>query len=114
VDDEALTREVATAVYRIVEEALTNVVRHSAASRADIRLEQTESTLVLEVRDDGKGILDEQIEGPQSFGLLGIRERARRLGGSATFGRIASGGTCVTVELPIAAPVGAKGRDTGR
>jgi signal transduction histidine kinase len=101
VDNEALTREVATAVYRIVEEALTNVVRHSGATLADIHVEQGDGSVLLEVRDNGKGILDDQIDDPQSFGLVGIRERARRLGGSASFGRTPGGGTQVTVKLPL-------------
>jgi signal transduction histidine kinase len=57
---------------------------------------------VLEVRDDGSGIPEERIEDPHSLGLLGIRERARNLGGSASFGRLEPTGTVVTVRLPLA------------
>lgn len=102
VEDRTLSRYVATAVYRIAEEALTNVVRHSGASHVEVRLDRADGSLVLEVRDDGNGIPEERIDDPHSLGLLGIRERARSLGGSASFGRLEPTGTVVTVRLPLA------------
>ena len=59
--------------------------------------------LVLQVRDDGRGITQDQIDDPRSLGLLGIRERARRLGGSVSFGRVEPKGTVVRFEVPLPA-----------
>ncbi|MGZ3454380.1 MAG: sensor histidine kinase [Polyangiales bacterium] len=103
IDDQALSRDVATTVYRIFEEALTNVARHAQARTVDAELEESGGALVLHVRDDGKGIQPQDIVNPHSLGLLGIRERARRLGGTASFARAEPSGTVVTLRLPLEA-----------
>jgi signal transduction histidine kinase len=107
VDDSQLPRHLATAAFRIFQEALTNVARHAGATHVDVRLELVGETLRLEVRDDGKGITLAEAQSPKSLGLLGIRERARRLGGKATAGPGASGGTVVSLELPLPSAGGA-------
>lgn len=94
------SRAEATTLYRVLEEALTNVARHADAKRVDVRLDEAEGELILRVRDDGKGIRAEDVHDRRSLGLLGIRERARRHGGSATFASVAPHGTEVVVRVP--------------
>lgn len=94
----------ASAIYRIVQEALTNVARHSDASRVELRLRQRGDGVLLEVRDDGRGITADEQNDPSSLGLIGIRERAEIVGGTAHFEGIAGRGTIVSVRLPAAAP----------
>jgi signal transduction histidine kinase len=89
-----------TAIYRIVQEALTNVSRHANASRVEVRLRQRPEELLLEVRDDGRGIAAEEISDPKSFGLIGIRERADLAGGTVHFEGVAGRGTIVSVRIP--------------
>jgi signal transduction histidine kinase len=100
-EEAPLDRELSTAVFRIFQEALTNVARHAGAARVEVRLERSGEALRLEVRDDGKGITPEEARDPRSLGLLGIRERARRLGGAATVEGIPATGTVVRLELPL-------------
>jgi signal transduction histidine kinase len=90
----------ATAIYRIVQEALTNVSRHANASRVEIRLRQRPEELLLEIRDDGRGIAADEISDPKSFGLIGIRERADLGGGTVHFEGVAGRGTIVSVRIP--------------
>jgi GAF domain-containing protein len=102
----ALPPEVETAAYRIVQEALTNVVRHAQASRVSIRLSVADGKLSLDVSDDGIGFEVDQDwfdrETGQGFGLLGIQERAERLGGHAHLYSQPGRGTSLYVEIPIA------------
>jgi two-component system sensor histidine kinase UhpB len=94
---------VATALYRICQEALTNVTRHAAAARVVVTLEAEPSGLVLRIEDDGRGF-DAGAQGPGALGLLGMTERATLLGGEVAFARRAEGGTVVTARVPLAAP----------
>jgi PAS domain S-box-containing protein len=100
-DETALDRSLATAIFRVSQEALTNVARHGEATRVEIRLERRADWLELEVSDDGKGIAPEAASSAASLGLLGIRERARRLGGTATVSGAPSKGTTVSVRVPL-------------
>jgi len=100
--DAKLPRDVSTAIFRIFQEALTNVARHAEARHVGVRLDLADDVLDLEVRDDGKGITHAQAGNPRSLGLLGIRERARRLGGRATVAAGTQGGTVVSVRVPRA------------
>jgi len=93
----------ATAIYRIVQEALTNVARHSNASRVEIRLRQRTEELLLEIRDDGRGVTDDEVQHPLSLGLVGIRERADLVGGTVHFEGVAGRGTIVSVRIPVSA-----------
>lgn len=99
-DDARVGDALSTAVFRVFQEALTNVVRHGAARRVDVRLELNDGRLELDVADDGKGIAPSAIDSPRSLGLIGIRERVKRLGGTATVTR-ESQGTLVSVRIPI-------------
>jgi PAS domain S-box-containing protein len=100
-EDEHFDRAVATALFRAFQEALTNVARHGEATHVDVSLERDGEWLTLRVTDDGVGIAPEAIASSDSLGLLGIRERARRLGGSATVSSSPSGGTVVSVRIPL-------------
>jgi signal transduction histidine kinase len=100
----AFGRDFATAVFRAFQEALTNIVRHAQAHKVEIDLAEEDGYVVLDVRDDGRGISPHDIDDPRSLGLVGIRERARRLGGAATFARGDTGGTIVTLRLPREPP----------
>jgi signal transduction histidine kinase len=101
VADARFERNLSTAVFRIFQEALTNVARHAEATRVDARLEHDASRLVLEVKDDGKGITSVAASSPGSLGLLGIRERARQFGGTVTVEGAPDQGTRLTLELPL-------------
>jgi len=99
-----LERDVAVAVFRVFQEALTNVFRHSEASAATIRLDYPDSTLRLQVEDDGKGIEEDRIWAMASLGLTGMRERALALGGELKVERGPEGGTRVTLTVPLEKP----------
>jgi signal transduction histidine kinase len=90
-----------TALFRILQEALTNVARHSGATIVDVRLRGEPTRVILEVADKGKGIPVEAIEDSRSLGLLGMRERARALGGDVQIRRHATGGTIVRATIPL-------------
>jgi len=89
-----------TAIFRIVQEALTNVMRHAAASRVNVILKKKGHNLIVEVRDNGIGIAEGRIIGSNSFGLIGIRERVRLLGGETVFHGKPGKGTLVRVTIP--------------
>jgi two-component system NarL family sensor kinase len=97
-----LPAAVEVAAYRIVSEALTNVVRHAAARRADVRLEAGTSALTVTVVDDGRGIAEDVTAG---VGLLSLRERAEELGGRCEVRCPEGGGTTVHAVLPYGAGV---------
>jgi len=94
---------VATAVYRMVQEALTNVARHAGAARVEVRLAVQDGKLLVKVRDDGRGIDEAALHKRKSYGVLGIRERAQTLGGSARIYRAGEGGTTVEIAIPLRA-----------
>jgi PAS domain S-box-containing protein len=85
-EDIALDQTCATGMFRIFQEALTNVLRHAMAQCVAVRLAQEPDALVLEIADDGQGITPAQLADRQSLGLLSMRERALLLGGSVTIG----------------------------
>ena len=90
-----------TAIFRIVQEALTNVMRHAAASQVNVILERKDDTLLVEVRDNGIGIKEGRIFDSKSLGLTGIRERVLLLGGEAVISGKPGEGTVVRVTLPM-------------
>lgn len=94
----------ATAVFRILQEALTNVARHAGGTEVTIDLREEGERLVLQVRDNGRGLRPPELEHPKSLGLLGMRERANLLGGEMDFAGGPGGGTVVTLRLPRSAP----------
>jgi PAS domain S-box-containing protein len=98
-----LNPERSTAVFRILQEALTNVARHASASKVAVDLASEAGSLILTVRDNGKGIDEKTIYPHNSMGLVGMRERALAFGGTAGVSRLPQGGTLVTVRIPTGA-----------
>jgi PAS domain S-box-containing protein len=98
--DERLPLDVEIALYRIVQEAMTNVIRHSQATRADVILEWRQDKLIIIVEDNGVGFDDASIKNGDRLGIVGMRERAEMLGGECTVERTAGTGTTVLVEVP--------------
>jgi signal transduction histidine kinase len=90
----------ATALYRVIQEALTNVARHSEARRVEVRVEKREGFIEAEVRDYGRGISDEELRSTSALGLIGIRERIYAFDGHVAIERVDSGGTRVLVRVP--------------
>jgi signal transduction histidine kinase len=98
--DLALDPERATALFRIFQETLTNVARHAHATEVTVRLAYDRRDVSLEVRDNGKGISEEQLTAANSLGLLGMLERALLLGGELTINGVPGKGTTVRVRIP--------------
>ncbi len=96
----ALDAERAIVVFRILQEALTNVARHAGAESVSIALKPLRTRIVLEVRDDGRGVLPAEAAGPGSLGILGMRERARSVGGRMTLTGRPGKGTTVRLSIP--------------
>ncbi len=103
VKDLPLDSEQTTGVFRIFQEVLTNVARHSGASRTDVRLDTDGEGLILEVCDNGRGIAEEERALSKSLGLLGMRERAKLLGGAFEIEGHPGEGTRVALRVPLAA-----------
>jgi len=108
VEDVSLDADLSTALFRIFQEALTNVARHSGATEVRVRLRADADSSTLEVEDNGKGIKKEKTLSKESLGLLGMRERAEMFGGRITVTGTPGTGTTVTVEIP---PVETRERD---
>lgn len=98
------------ALYRMIQEALSNVVRHSGASRATVELLREPGAVVVLVRDEGRGFeVEEEFEGGAGLGLLGLSERAEYVGGSVSIESEPGHGTTIRIEVPVKA-----GRDDER
>jgi PAS domain S-box-containing protein len=91
----------ATAMFRIVQASLTNVARHASATRADVTLTSTQAALDLHVSDDGCGFDQEAVRRDYSYGLLGMSERARLIGGSLLIDSAPGTGTSVSIHIPL-------------
>jgi signal transduction histidine kinase len=92
------------ALYRIFQEALTNVMRHSEATRVEVSLQVEGENVQLMVRDNGRGISKQQISDRNSLGILGMRERVYFIGGMIEIAGAPGAGTCITVDLPLRKP----------
>ena len=103
VNEGGLDKTRSTALFRIFQEALTNIARHANATRVRVRLDQSNGQLRLQVRDNGGGIRKSKLADPQSLGLLGMRERAMLVGGDVVIADTRGKGTAVTVKIPMAA-----------
>jgi signal transduction histidine kinase len=101
-EDIALNTARDVALFRIVQEALTNVIRHAHATCAEVRLSVADGEVLLDVQDDGRGTTPEQIAAPRSLGLLSMRERAAVLGGELDIKSEPGRGTTVRVRMPLA------------
>ncbi|MGK5065361.1 PAS domain-containing sensor histidine kinase [Janthinobacterium sp. LB3P112] len=97
-----------TAIYRIVQEALTNIARHAEASHITIALHRIDSSLAIAIQDDGRGIAEHDLEKATALGLLGMRERVWGLNGSIHIGADSElGGTRIEISLPMHAEAAA-------
>jgi PAS domain S-box-containing protein len=101
-DDIEIDQKRATAMFRILQETLTNVARHAKATEVGVRLAKENGDLTLEVHDNGRGISEEQLSAGRSLGILGMRERAALLGGELTLIGAPEKGTTVRVWIPQA------------
>ena len=101
-----LDPEQATALFRIAQEALTNIAKHAQASAVAIKLTRSRGVLTLKISDNGRGIKPADRAKPDSFGLRGMAERARALGGTLNLGHAPGGGTevMIKIRLPAHAP----------
>jgi len=90
----------ATTVYRIVQEALTNVARHARATRVTVRIRATSRGVSVTIRDNGVGFATARASGPASLGLLGIRERALMIGATVRIRSRQNRGTVVRLDMP--------------
>ena len=99
----AIPDDLGSSAFRILQESLTNVARHSGATRVEIRLGQENGLLRLEVIDNGVGIRPEQMEGTASLGLIGMRERALACGGELRVTGRSGRGTTVSLKVPLTA-----------
>lgn len=96
-----LDQERSTAIFRIFQETLTNVVRHAEATEVWASLEETPDILIMKVTDNGVGITEERILNSKSFGIIGMQERTLLLGGDIKLKGVRNKGTTVTVSIPI-------------
>jgi PAS domain S-box-containing protein len=103
-DGERLPPIVETALYRIVQEAMTNIVRHAAATQVDVLAERRGDRVVVMIEDDGVGFDPERVARGEHFGLLGMKERVAALGGSLTIESRPGGGATLVAEVSSADP----------
>lgn len=97
----ALTSDQSLTIFRIFQEALTNVVRYADAKHVEVALSKLGELVTLEISDDGKGIKPDDITNIHSLGLLGMRERAKHLGGTLEIHGLPDQGTMLKVTIPI-------------
>jgi signal transduction histidine kinase len=103
IDDPVITLPPAhsTAVFRIVQEALTNIAKHAKASHAVVAIRHAGESLEIAIRDNGVGFAADDPRKPESFGLLGLRERISLLRGTASIDSAPGMGTRIVVTLPL-------------
>lgn len=101
IEEPHFSHEQATELFRVFQELLTNIARHAEATKVTVVLDEVENEMYLEVRDNGRGIREEEINRPVSLGILGMEERAARIGGRIIFTGEPGKGTTVRVTIPI-------------
>jgi signal transduction histidine kinase len=108
-----LDETAATHLYRIAQEALTNVIRHSLATEVKIQLETNEEELLLKIEDNGRGFMQYPPEGANGLGLKIMRYRAQMLGGDLVLEAAPNGGASVRCSCPLApSPLGERSTRT--
>jgi signal transduction histidine kinase len=105
-EETTLDDDGSTAVFRILQEILTNVARHAQATQVAVILEETTEFLTLQVQDNGRGIAAGEVQSPKSIGLLGMQERARLRAGEVQFQGTPGQGTTVIVRMPLSIDTG--------
>ncbi len=99
--DMDISRDLSISLFRIMQEALANVIRHSGATEVSFLLENSNDCISMKISDNGKGILKKHISGPKSFGILGIKERVRFWDGSLNIEGAPAKGTTLSVTIPL-------------
>ena len=100
-DDVPLTLERSMALFRILQETLTNVARHAHATAVQVTVVQEDGEVCLRVQDDGNGVTEAEIAAPGALGILGMRERALLFGGEVVLQGTPGRGTLVTARIPL-------------
>jgi signal transduction histidine kinase len=100
-EEVALGAEETTVLFRILQEALTNVARHASATRVEVSLDEEQGYVRLRVQDNGRGITDSEVNGSRSFGLMGMRERVKLRSGDFYIEGTPGQGTTVVIKLPL-------------
>jgi len=101
---DGIDEDAATTMFRVFQEILTNVGRHAEASRVEVRFETVDGSMLLQVRDNGRGLPESVVDSPESLGILGMRERVRHEGGRFEIESPVDGserGTRVSVRVPL-------------
>lgn len=98
--DVKLPEQVATCIFRVYQEALTNIVRHSGASQVEASLVLDGNRVIVAIEDNGRGFTPEAVQGNKSFGILGMKERVLSLGGVFELDAIPGKGTSISIHLP--------------
>ncbi|MDI6865971.1 sensor histidine kinase, partial [Thermodesulfovibrio yellowstonii] len=96
-----LSKNVSLTLFRIFQEALTNIARHANATEVDIKMFRSEASILLIIKDNGIGISDEKIKSPESFGLMAMRERAYSINATLDIRRSYEGGTEIVISVPV-------------
>ncbi len=96
--------ETGTAVFRVFQEAVTNVLRHAEAKALEVSLQATDDRLELTLEDDGIGISQDRMKDPSAFGIVGMKERVRAIGGQIDITGFSGKGTRIEVTVPLEAP----------
>jgi signal transduction histidine kinase len=96
-----LSKEHEISIFRVFHEALTNVIRHAKATRVAVNVKTNKNQLIMTVNDNGKGITAKQINNPQSYGIIGMKERAYSFGGFLKIRGIKNIGTSVHLNTPL-------------
>jgi signal transduction histidine kinase len=101
VEELALAPEFGTAVFRVMQESLTNILRHAGATEVSVGFRAADGQVRLDVRDNGRGFGPEDLSKRTSFGVRGMRERVRDLGGTLEIASTPDGGTQLSLQLPL-------------
>jgi signal transduction histidine kinase len=99
-----LPREIASALFRVLQESLTNVARHAGAKNVRVKLGEQEGQIVLQIKDDGRGITETELAKAGAFGLMGMRERILPFRGCCEIQGLPDRGTTVSVSVPLELP----------
>lgn len=100
VDEKGIQGELGTTIFRVVQEGVTNVVRHAEASSMVVELTETPEAIRMAILDDGKGISEKEVESPHSIGLVGLRERLLSWNGEMSLSRRMPSGTQLNISIP--------------
>jgi Signal transduction histidine kinase len=100
-EDIDLNADQATALFRVFQEALTNISKHAHATRVDVNLKRTKTGITLDIADNGRGMEQSDRLKPHSFGIRGMMERVGSLGGKLSITASPSAGSLITIQIPL-------------